>query len=425
MADSTYLSWPFFADAHRALQRELAAWRDAHLREIDESDPGAACRARVAQLGSAGWLKYAVPRAYGGALDSLEVRSLCLVRETLGYASGLAEFAFAMQGLGSGPISLFGSEALKRKYLPRVANGSAVAAFAISEADAGSDVGAMQTTARLDGASIVVNGAKTWISNAGIADHYVVFCRWPEAGDRTFTALVVDAGTPGLEVTESIAVMAPHPLGTITFNECRVPVENVVGDPGRGMRVALGTLDVFRTTVGAAALGFARRALDEAVAHVRQRRVFGQPLADFQLTQAAIADMATAIDTSALLVYRAAWTRDQGAERVTREAAMAKLAATESAQQVIDRAVQLLGARGLVHGAPVERLYREIRALRIYEGTSEIQRIVIAGQVLAAELSAELTNKIMCSVFAPFAPSRPCATPSARHSVTGAVASIR
>ena len=382
MADSTYLSWPFFADAHRALQRELAAWRDAHIGGIDESDPAAACRAWVAQLGSGGWLEYAVPGAYGGALDSLDVRSLCLIRETLGYASGLAEFAFAMQGLGSGPISLFGSETLKQKYLPRVAAGSAIAAFAISEADAGSDVGAMQTTARRDGASIVVNGAKTWISNAGIADHYVVFCRWPEAGERTFTALVVDADTPGLEVTGSIAVMAPHPLGTMTFNDCRVPVENVVGEAGRGMRVALGTLDVFRTTVGAAALGFARRALDEAVAHVRQRRVFGQPLAGFQLTQAAIADMATAIDSSALLVYRAAWTRDQGAVRVTREAAMAKLAATESAQQVIDRAVQLLGARGLVHGAPVERLYREIRALRIYEGTSEIQKIVIAGQVL-------------------------------------------
>ncbi len=382
MADSTYLSWPFFADAHRALQRELTAWRDAHLRELDDADPAGACRTYVAQLGSAGWLKYAVPRAYGGALDSLDVRSLCLVRETLGYSSGLAEFAFAMQGLGSGPISLFGSEALKRKYLPRVAGGSAIAAFAISEADAGSDVGAMQTTARSDGSSIVINGTKTWISNAGIADHYVVFCRWPEDGDRTFIALVVDAETPGLEVTGAIAMMAPHPLGTIAFNECRVPAGNVVGDPGRGMRVALGTLDLFRTTVGAAALGLARRALDETVAHVRARRAFGHTLAEFQLTQAAIAEMATAIDTSALLVYRAAWTRDEGAGRVTREAAMAKLAATESAQQVIDRAVQLLGARGLVHGAPVERLYREIRALRIYEGTSEIQKIVIAGQVL-------------------------------------------
>jgi alkylation response protein AidB-like acyl-CoA dehydrogenase len=241
----------------------------------------------------------------------------------------------------------------------------------------------MQTTARRDGNTIVVDGEKTWISNAGIAGHYVVFCRWPDSGDKSYISLVVDAGTPGLEVTRGIDVIAPHPLGTLTFRNCRVPAENIVGEPGKGMRVALGTLDLFRTTVGAAALGFARRALDEAVRHVRQRVQFGKPLAEFQMTEAAIADMATAIDTTALLVYRAAWTRDHGADRITREAAMAKLVGTESAQQVIDRAVQLLGARGVVAGAPVERLYREIRALRIYEGTSEIQKIVIAGQVLA------------------------------------------
>ncbi|HEX2454575.1 MAG TPA: acyl-CoA dehydrogenase family protein [Vicinamibacterales bacterium] len=383
MADSTYLSWPFFTDAHRSLQGKLCAWRDREFQPKDDRDPAAACRAYVAQLGSAGWLKYTVPRAHGGALDALDVRSLCLIRETLGYASGLAEFAFAMQGLGSGPISLFGSEVLKRKYLPGVANGTTIAAFAISEAEAGSDVAAMQTTARRDGDSIVIDGEKTWISNAGIASHYVVFCRWPEGGDRSFIAVIVDADAPGLDVTHTIDVMAPHPLGTITFKGCRVSSDQVIGEPGKGMRVALGTLDLFRTTVGAAALGFARRAFDEAVAHVRERRAFGQALADFQLTQAAIADMATAIDTSALLVYRAAWTRDEGAARVTREAAMAKLVATESAQQVIDRAIQLLGARGVVHGATVERLYREIRALRIYEGTSEIQKIVIAGQVLS------------------------------------------
>jgi acyl-CoA dehydrogenase len=382
VADSTYLSWPFFTDAHRALQRDLAAWRGRELEHHDDGDPGEACCAYVAQLGAAGWLKYTVPAAYDGALDRLDVRSLCLVRETLGYASGLAEFAFAMQGLGSGPISLFGSEALKQKYLPGVARGSAIAAFAISETGAGSDVAAMRTTARRDGDFIVIDGEKTWISNAAIATHYVTFCRWPEGGDRSFIALVVDAGTPGLAVTRTIDVMAPHPLGTILFSGCRVPTDRVVGEPGKGMRVALGTLDLFRTTVGAAALGFARRAFDEAVTYARARRAFGQPLADFQLTQAAIADMATAIDASALLVYRAAWTRDQGADRVTREAAMAKLVATESAQQVIDRAVQLLGARGLVRGAIVERLYREIRALRIYEGTSEIQKLVIAGQVL-------------------------------------------
>jgi acyl-CoA dehydrogenase len=382
VADATFLSWPFFADAHRALHRDLSAWRDRDLRIHDDGDPSAACRAYVAQLGSAGWLKYAVPGAYGGAIDGLDVRSICLVRETLASASGLAEFAFAMQGLGSGPIALFGSEALKRQYLPAVASGAAIAAFAISELDAGSDLGAMQTTARRDGGSIVIDGSKAWISNAGVASQYVVFCRWPEGGDRSYVALVVDAATPGLAVTETIDVMAPHPLGSLAFAGCRVPEDRIVGEPGRGMRVALGTLDLFRATVGAAALGLARRALDEALAHVRERRQFGRPLADFQLTQAALADMATAIDASALLVYRAAWARDQGAARITREAAMAKLAATESAQQVIDRAVQLLGARGIVRGSVVERLYREIRALRIYEGTTEIQKLVIAGQVL-------------------------------------------
>lgn len=382
MADSTYLDWPFFTDAHRALQRDVTAWRDRHLRDLGDLDAASACREYVTRLGDAGWLRYVVPRAYGGERESLDVRSLCLLREALGYTSALAEFAFAMQGLGAGPIALFGSEALKRRYLPDVAAGRSIAAFAISEADAGSDVSAMQTTARRDGAAIVIDGTKTWISNAGIATHYVVFCRWPEGGERAFTAVVVDADAPGLAVTETIAVIAPHPLGTIAFTDCRVPADRVVGDPGRGMRVALGTLDLFRTTVGAAALGFARRAFDEAVTHVRSRRAFGRPLADFQMTQAALADMATAIDAAALLVYRAAWTRDAGADRVTREAAMAKMAATESAQQVIDRAVQLLGARGIVHGTPVERLYRDIRALRIYEGTTEIQKLVIAGQVL-------------------------------------------
>jgi acyl-CoA dehydrogenase len=374
VADVTFLDWPFFTDAHRALHHDLMAWRDPHFDEHDGSDPGAACRRYVAQLGAAGWLKYAVP--------PLDVRSICLIRETLGYVSGLGEFAFAMQGLGSGPISLFGSQTLKQKYLPRVADGTAIAAFAISETQAGSDVAAMKTTARRDGDAIVIDGEKTWISNAGIANFYVVFCRWPEGGDRSFIALVVDADSPGLTVGHPIDVMAPHPLASIRFSHCRVPLDHVVGEAGKGMRVALGTLDLFRTTVGAAALGFARRAFDDAVKHVRTRHAFGQPLADFQLTQAALADMAIAIDAAALLVYRAAWTRDQGADRVTREAAMAKMFATEAAQQVIDRAVQLLGASGVVRGAAVERLYREIRALRIYEGTTEIQKIVIAGQVL-------------------------------------------
>ncbi|MDQ3069915.1 MAG: acyl-CoA dehydrogenase family protein [Acidobacteriota bacterium] len=388
MADRSYLDWPFLDDAHRALAGEIAAWRDASLSGTHETDPREACRAYVAQLGAAGWLRYAVPGPFGGARESIDVRSICVIRETLGYASGLAEFAFAMQGLGSGPISLFGSDALKRKYLPAVVSGSSIAAFAISEDGAGSDLSAMRTSARREGNDIVIDGEKTWISNAGIAGFYVVFCRWPEGGERAFVAVVVEAGTPGLEIGPPIDVIAPHPLGTLTFTQCRVPASNLVGEPGKGMRVALGTLDVFRTTVGAAALGFARRALDEAVAHARTRIAFGKPLAEFQLTQARIADMATAIDAAALLVYRAAWARDRGAARVTREAAMAKLVATESAQQVIDQAVQLLGARGVVSGEPVERLYREIRALRIYEGTSEIQKIVIAGQVMAEDAAS-------------------------------------
>jgi acyl-CoA dehydrogenase len=303
-------------------------------------------------------------------------------RETLGQLHGMADFAFGMQSLGSGPISQFGSDELKRRYLPRVASGDAIAAFAISEAAAGSDVASMRTTARRDGPDLVINGRKTWISNAGIAEFYVVFARL-EGEERSFVAAVVDADNPGLRVSERIVVNAPHPLGTIDLTDCRVPATSVVGEPGKGMRVALGTLDIFRSTVGAASLGFARRALAEATAHALAREAFGKHLSDFQLTQAKLADMAMAVDASALLVYRAAWTRDAGAERVTREAAMAKLFATESAQRVIDDAVQLFGGRGVVVGETVERLYREIRALRIYEGTSEIQKLVIAGQLIA------------------------------------------
>ncbi|HET6228654.1 MAG TPA: acyl-CoA dehydrogenase family protein [Longimicrobiaceae bacterium] len=420
MPDRTYLSWPFFDDAHRALSARLSAWTAAELpghpsaeaappARRPESSPavdqtplpqavlgeglgeGAStasvdthCRSLVRRLGDAGWLRYTVPAAYGGATERLEVRSLCLARETLAYADGLADFAFAMQGLGTGPISLFGSEDAKRRYLPPVARGDAIAAFALSEADAGSDVAAMRTTARRVDGGYVIDGEKTWISNGGIADHYVVFCRFPEAGERGFAAFVVGADNPGLAVTHRINVIAPHPLATLRFDGCRVDRDALVGAEGAGMKVALGTLDVFRSTVGAAALGFARRALDEAVGWTRTRQAFGKPLSDFQLTQAKLAEMALAVDTSALLVYRAAWTRDTGAERVTREAAMAKLHATESAQQVIDAAVQLFGGRGVVSGATVEKLYREIRALRIYEGTTEVQKLVIAGQLLAA-----------------------------------------
>ncbi|HEV2130475.1 MAG TPA: acyl-CoA dehydrogenase family protein [Longimicrobiaceae bacterium] len=384
MPDRSFLAWPFFDDSHRRLARELDDWAgiEAYAWKYVEEDLDAGTMALVLRLGQEGWLRYVVPAPYGGALERLDVRSLCLIRETLARHLGLADFAFAMQGLGSGPISLFGSEALKRRYLPPVAAGEKVAAFALSEPEAGSDVAAMRTTARRDGDGYLIEGRKTWISNAGIANHYVVFCRFPEGGEKSFAAFVVDADNPGLRVTERIEVIAPHPLGTLEFESCRVPAEALVGEAGAGLKVALGTLDVFRSTVGAAALGFARRALDEAVRWTTERQAFGKPLSDFQLTQARLAEMALAVDASALLVYRAAWTKDAGAERVTREAAMAKLHATEAAQRVIDDAVQLFGGRGVVSGETVEQLYREIRALRIYEGTSEIQKLVIAGQLL-------------------------------------------
>jgi len=384
MPDSTFLSWPFFDAAHRELADGLRAWTAARADALAHPAGGVddACRGLVRALAEGGWLRYTVPAPHGGALPRLDVRSLCIARETLAYASGLADFAFAMQGLGSGPISLFGTDDQKRRWLPSVAAGETVAAFAISEADAGSDVMAMRTVARRDGGGFVIDGSKTWISNAGIADRYVVFARFPEAGERGYVALAVDADNPGLRVSERIDVTAPHPLGTLVFDGCRVEADALIGEAGGGMKVALGTLDVFRSTVGAAALGFARRALDEALAWSGERRVFGQPLADFQLTRAALAEMALDVDASALLVYRAAWTRDDGASRITREAAMAKLYATEAAQRVVDRAIQLLGARGVVRDSIAETLYRDVRALRIYEGTTEVQKLVIAGQLL-------------------------------------------
>lgn len=347
-----------------------------------DADPDAACRRIVQQLGEHDWLRYCVPSSHGGAFANLDVRALCLCRETLAEFAGLADFAFAMQGLGAGPISLYGSDALKDRYLPGVRDGQRVAAFALSERDAGSDITAMRTTARRDGQGWRLDGEKTFISNAGIADHYVVFARLPDEGEKAFGAFVVDATAAGFHVTERIETLAPHPLGTVVLTDCAVFEDALVGPVGKGLRVALGTLDVFRSTVAAAALGFARRAMREAVEYARNRTVFGKRLAEHQLTQARIADMAVSIDASALLIYRAAWTRDTQAERVTREAAIAKLHATEHAQRVIDDAVQLLGGRGVIAGAPVERLYREIRALRIYEGTSEIQKLIIGGDVL-------------------------------------------
>ncbi len=378
--DRSFLAWPFFAPAHRAWADDFAVWADRELPAlVDHEDVDSSCRRLVKALGASGWLRATVPGEQG-----YDVRTLCLARETLGYREGLADFAFAIQGLGSGPIALFGSGETKAHYLPRVAAGEAIAAFALSEPDAGSDAAAIATTASPDGPGQVrLDGTKTWISNGGIADFYVVFARTGEApGAKGVSAFVVDADTPGLEIAERIEVIAPHPLATLRFDGCRVPLANRLGGPGEGFKVAMATLDVFRSTVGAAALGLARRALDEALERAATRQLFGAPLADLQLTQAALAEMATDVDAAALLVYRAAWTKDQGAARVTREAAMAKMFATEAAQRVIDRAVQIFGGLGVKKGTKVEQLYREIRALRIYEGATEVQKVVIARETL-------------------------------------------
>jgi acyl-CoA dehydrogenase len=375
MSDSDYLNWPFFEDRHRALAGEVNAWAAKHVSHIHGPDVDAACRRLVRELGQGGWLQHAVG-------DRIDTRAICLARETLAYHNGLADFAFAMQGLGSGAISLQGTDAQKDRYLPRVARGEAIAAFALSEPDAGSDVASLQCAARVDGDHAILDGEKTWISNGGIADFYVVFCRTGEgAGARGISAFIVDAGTPGFEIAERIEVIAPHPLARLRFRDCRVPLSQRIGAAGEGFKVAMRTLDVFRTSVAAAALGFARRALDEALHRATTRKMFNQTLADFQLTQARLAQMATTIDSAALLVYRAAWLRDQG-QGVTKEAAMAKMAATEGAQQVIDAAVQMFGGLGVTSGHPVERLYREIRALRIYEGATEVQQLIIARELL-------------------------------------------
>lgn len=383
MPDRSFLDWPFFTAEHRKLAAEVETWAAREFSSYSEpEDLDLYCRDLIKKMGEAGWLRYSVPKAFGGVHERLDVCSLCIIRQTLAQYSGVADFSFALQGLGSAPISFHGSQELQKKYLPPIAAGKAIAAFAISETEAGSDLAAMRTVAKKSGSGYVIDGEKTWISNAGITDHYVVFARLPEAGEKKFLAAVVGADNPGLKVTKKIDVIAPHPLGTLQFSNCRVEAGAVLGEPGTGLRIALGTLDIFRATVGAAAVGLARRALDESIAYTKNRRAFGQPLSEFQLTQARLADMATRTDASALIVYRAAWQRDAGADRVTREAAMAKLYATEAAQQTIDDAVQLFGGRGVVRGEVAERLYREIRALRIYEGTSEIQKLVIARELL-------------------------------------------
>ncbi len=491
-----FLEWPFFDEAHRRLGREAAAWaRGALGHWTHDPDADAVCRRLVREMGEAGWLRYSVPPG-GADATSIDVRSICLLREVFGYHSGLADFAFAMQGLGSGSIALAGSEALRAKYLPKVSRGESIAAFALSEPDSGSDVAAIATTARRDGEHYVLNGTKTWISNGGIADFYVIFVRTGEApgtrglsafvldagtpgldereridiisphpmatlkltdcrvaaanllgspgegfkiamrnldifrtsvgaaalglarrdgehyvmngtktwisnggiadfyvifvrtgeapGTRGLSAFVLEAGTPGLDERSRIDIISPHPMATLKLSDCRVPAANLLGAPGEGFKIAMRNLDIFRTSVGAAALGLARRALQEALGHARARRMFGKVLADFQITQAKLADMATAIDAAALLVYRAAWTRDVAKRAVTREAAMAKMNATESAQVVIDSAVQMFGGLGVVSGHPVERLYREIRSLRIYEGATEVQKLIISRELLQA-----------------------------------------
>lgn len=383
MARHDHLDWPFLEPRHRALAVELDRWASAHFSDERPKEVDAACRAIVRQLGEGGWLKHAVGGvAYGAFADAIDTRTICLIREILAWHSGLADFAFAMQGLGSGAITLFGTPLQKQQYLPGVVKGAAIAAFALSELNAGSDVAALRCEARRDGDAYILDGEKTWISNGGIADFYVLFARTGEGqGSRGITAFIVESSTPGFEIAERIEVIAPHPLARLTFKNCRVSDSQRLGAPGQGFKVAMATLDVFRTSVAAAALGFARRAMDESLRRATSRKMFGQTLADFQLTQANLANMANDIDAAALLTYRAAWLRDRG-RPVTVEAAMAKMTATETAQRVIDRAVQIFGALGVVSGSPVERLYREIRPLRIYEGATEVQQLIISRGII-------------------------------------------
>jgi acyl-CoA dehydrogenase len=397
-SSSSFLDWPFFADSHRELARRLRDWAATGLAGPapgeDRQSIDDACRRLVRDLGQAGWTRYCLPAdptpgAAGGGRVDFDVRALALIRETLARCDALADFAFAMQGLGSGAISLAGSPELKARYLPRVAAGEAIAAFALSEPDAGSDVAALRCRATRAPGGYTLDGGKTWISNGGIADFYCVFARTSDAQRRAdgstaadgISAFVVDAATPGLSIARRIDTISPHPLATLAFHGCHVPLAQRLGAEGEGFRIAMRTLDVFRTSVAAAAVGFAQRALDETLEHAARRSLFGKTLADFQLTQAALAEMATGIDAARLLTYRAAWLRDRG-ERATKEVAMAKMTATETAQQVIDRAVQLFGGRGVARGEVVERLYRDIRALRIYEGATEVQKLIIGRDLI-------------------------------------------
>ena len=388
MNSASHLAWPFFDEAHRVFKTQLQEWTtkqfaDQHGHDESRDAIDRECVSLVKALGQGGWLKPAIAgKAHGGASEVIDTRTICLLREELAWHHGLADFAFAMQGLGSGAISLKGTPEQQAAYLPRVAKGDALAAFALSEPDAGSDVAAMQCSALDTADGYRLNGLKTWISNGGIADFYVVFARTGEApGARGISAFIVEADSPGLEIAERIDVIAPHPLATLHFNNVLVPHAKRIGAAGEGFKVAMATLDVFRTSVAAASLGFARRALDESIAWAKQREMFGGTLADFQITQTKLAQMATLLDAATLLTYRAAWLRDQG-QRITQEAAMAKMTATENAQQIIDMAVQMHGGMGVKKGCIVESLYREIRALRIYEGATEVQQLIIGRDLL-------------------------------------------
>ncbi|HEY0625822.1 MAG TPA: acyl-CoA dehydrogenase family protein [Allosphingosinicella sp.] len=385
MADRSFLDWPFFGDSHRRLVEALEEWCGSELPESHGEDVDAECRTLVRKLGEGGWLRYCVPEAYGGVHERLDVRSLALIRETLARHSGLADFAFAMQGLGSGTITLFGSEEQKHGYLPAVARGEKIAAFALTEPGSGSDVASLETTADESADGYTVNGAKTYISNGGIADYYILFARTGEApGSKGISAFILDRETEGLDDSERIDVLAPHPLATLRFSNMQLPASALLGEQGSGFAQAMATLDVFRTTVGAAALGFAKRALDEATKRALTRKLGNGMLADNPITQSKLAEMVLDAETSALLIYRAAWLRDVKGQRNSREAALAKLHATDSAQSVIDKAVQMFGGLGVTRGVPVESLYREIRALRIYEGASEVQKVIIARHHLAS-----------------------------------------
>lgn len=383
MADQTFLNWPFFEAVHRELAEAIEEWAGTRVEQIVGAgdDLDSTCLNLVRALGESGLCRHAVVNSAG----HIDVRSLCLIRETLARYSGLADFAFAMQGLGAGPVGLFGSDLQKERLLPRVSAGGTLPAFALTEPDAGSDVAGITTTARSSSGHFIIDGRKTWISNGGIADFYIVFARTGERpGAGGLSAFIVPADSEGLVIEERIDIMSPHPLATLRFDSVRVEADQMVGEPGAGFKVAMATLDVFRPTVGAAALGLARRALDEAMAFAKHRRIGDSPLSDYQMTQASIAEMATAVDAAALLVYRAAWAKDNGAPRVSREASMAKLFATEQAQRVIDQALQLHGGQGVRSGQKVEELYRDIRSMRVYEGASEVQKIIIAKHTLGS-----------------------------------------